>query len=134
MVALIWSLSGDSTLRICLQCRRPRFDPWVGKIPWRRERQPTPVFLRGESHGQRRGYSPQCRKALDTTERLTLSGEETEAQGDKSFSQGHITGPKPRFICFKESAKHTRSHTRACACHCHHDSMGRCVSRHSRGT
>ena len=29
------------------QCRRPRLDPWVGKIPWRGERQPTPVFLPG---------------------------------------------------------------------------------------
>ena len=35
------------------QCRRPGFDPWVGKIPWRRKWQPTPVFLPGESHGQR---------------------------------------------------------------------------------
>ena len=36
------------------------FDPWVGKIPWRRAQQPTPVFLPGESHGQRilAGYSP----------------------------------------------------------------------------
>ena len=33
--------------RICLQCRRPGFDPWVGKIPWRRERLPTPVFWPG---------------------------------------------------------------------------------------
>jgi len=33
------------------QCRKSRFDPWVGKIPWRRKRQPTPVFLPGESHG-----------------------------------------------------------------------------------
>ena len=32
-----------------LQCRRPGFDPWVGKIPWRRKWQPTPVFLPGES-------------------------------------------------------------------------------------
>ena len=32
---------------------RCRFDPWVGKIPWRRKWQPTPVFLPGESHGQR---------------------------------------------------------------------------------
>ena len=31
----------------------PRFDPWVGKISWRRECQPTPVFLPGEFHGQR---------------------------------------------------------------------------------
>ena len=30
-----------------------RFDPWVEKIPWRRKWQPTPVFLSGESHGQR---------------------------------------------------------------------------------
>ena len=46
--------------RICLQCRRPRFNPWVGKIPWRREQQPSPVFLPQESHGQGNlaGYSP----------------------------------------------------------------------------
>ena len=30
---------------ICLQCRRPRFDCWLGKIRWRRDRLPTPVFL-----------------------------------------------------------------------------------------
>ena len=35
------------------QCRRPRFDPWVGKIPWSRKWQPTPVFLPEKSHGQR---------------------------------------------------------------------------------
>ena len=33
--------------------KRRRFNPWVGKIPWRRAWQPTPVFLPGESHGQR---------------------------------------------------------------------------------
>ena len=39
---------------------RCRLDPWVGKIPWRRAWQPTPVFLPGESQGQRSlaGYSP----------------------------------------------------------------------------
>ena len=52
--------------------RRPRFYPWVGKIPWRSKWQPTPVFLPGKSHGQRSlvGYSPWDRKVLDTTERL----------------------------------------------------------------
>ena len=35
--------------RVCLQCGRLGFDPWVGKIPWRRARLPTPVFLPGES-------------------------------------------------------------------------------------
>jgi len=39
--------------RIRLQCGRPRFDPWVEKIPWRREWQPSPVFLPGEFHEQR---------------------------------------------------------------------------------
>ena len=55
--------------------QEPRFDPWVGKIPWRREWQPTPVFLPGEVHGQRSlvGFSPWGRKELDTAERLTLS-------------------------------------------------------------
>jgi len=43
-----------------LQCRRSGFDPWVGKIPWRRAWQPTPVFLPRESHAQWSpvGYSP----------------------------------------------------------------------------
>ena len=42
------------------QCRRCGFDPWVGKISWRRKQQPTLVFLPGESHGWRSlvGYSP----------------------------------------------------------------------------
>ena len=35
--------------RICLQCGRPRFYPWVGKIPWWRAWQPTPAFLTGQS-------------------------------------------------------------------------------------
>ena len=41
--------------RGCLQCSRPRTDPWVRKIPWRRAWQPTPVFLPGEFHGQEPG-------------------------------------------------------------------------------
>ena len=52
------------------QGRRPRFDPWVGKIPWRWAWQPTPVFLPGKFHGQRSlaGYSPWGCKESDTTE------------------------------------------------------------------
>ena len=58
--------------RICLQWGRPRFDPWVGKIPWRRERQLTPVLLLGKFHGWRNllGYSPWGCKESDMTERL----------------------------------------------------------------
>ena len=44
------------------------FDPWVRKIPWRREWPPTPVFLPGESHGQRSLVGPWGCKELDTTE------------------------------------------------------------------
>ena len=49
---------------------RLEFDPWVGKIPWRRAWQPTPLFLPGESHGQRSlaGYSPSGHKESDMTE------------------------------------------------------------------
>ena len=46
------------------------FNPWVGKIPWRRGRLPTPVFWPGEFHGL---CSPWGRKESDTTERLSLS-------------------------------------------------------------
>ena len=55
--------------RICLQCGRSGFDPWVGKIPWRRARLPTPVFWPREFHGL---YSPWGRKESDTTEWLSL--------------------------------------------------------------
>jgi len=59
--------------RICQQCKSPVFDPWVRKIPWRREWQPTPVFLTGEFHGQKNlvSYNPWVHKELDTTVRLT---------------------------------------------------------------
>ena len=53
----------------------PSFNPWVRKIPWRREWQPTPVFLPGEFHRQRSlaGYSSWGRKELDTTEQLPFT-------------------------------------------------------------
>ena len=52
------------------RCKRCGFDPWVRKIPWRRKRHPTPVFLPGESHGQRslEGYSAWGHKESDKTE------------------------------------------------------------------
>ena len=60
-------------LRIQLQCTRPGFNPWVKKIPWRREWQPTPVFLPRKSHGQSSlvSYSSWGHKESDTTEQLT---------------------------------------------------------------
>ena len=62
--------SGKESACPCRRCKRHGFDPWVRKIPWRRAWQPAPVFLLGESHGQRglAGYSPLRCKELDTTE------------------------------------------------------------------
>ena len=71
---IVWGFPGGASGKEpACQCRRWKtcgFNPWVGKIPWRRESQPTPVFLPGESHGQRTlaGYSPWGHKELDTTE------------------------------------------------------------------
>ena len=71
-LGLPWWLSGKESACQCRRCRRCVFDPWVGKILWRRKWQPTPVFLPVQSHGQRsyspQGYSPQGHKDLDTTE------------------------------------------------------------------
>ena len=54
----------------CRRHKRHRFDPGVKKILCRRKWKPTPVFLLGESHGQRNlvGYSPWGHKESDTTE------------------------------------------------------------------
>ena len=54
----------------CRRRKKIRFYPWVGKIPCRRKWQPTPVFLPGESHGQRSlvGYSAWSHKKLDMIE------------------------------------------------------------------
>ena len=58
---------GSDVKSICLQCGRPGFNPWVGKIPWRRKWQPIPVFLPGKFHGRRSlaGYSP-CGRRVRT--------------------------------------------------------------------
>ena len=64
-VGLPWWLSGKESVCQYKRGKRCRFDPWVGKIPWRRKWQPTPVLLPGESHGQRSlaGYSPRGHRA-----------------------------------------------------------------------
>ena len=64
-----WFTSKESASQ-CRSCRRYKFNPWVRNIPWRRKRQPTAVFLSGESHAQRSlaGYSPHGHKESDMTE------------------------------------------------------------------
>ena len=62
--------SGKEPTCHCRRYKRHRFDPWVRKIPWKRAWQPSPVFLPGESYGQRglAGYSPWGCKELNITE------------------------------------------------------------------
>ena len=63
-------LVGKETASQCRRCERCEFNPWVRRIPWKRAWQPTPVFLSGESHGERSlmGYSPLGCKESDMTE------------------------------------------------------------------
>ena len=62
--------SGKEPAYRCCRHKRCGFEPWVGKIPWRRARQPTPLLFPGESQGQRSlvGYSAWGDKESDTTE------------------------------------------------------------------
>ena len=86
----VWSFPGGSAVKIWLLCRRQGFDPWVGKMPWRRAWQPTPVFLPGESHGQEergglQSLGPQRVRTVhrvaesDTTERVNNNNKWNES-------------------------------------------------------
>ena len=96
--ALFWPVQvfsgGSSGKESLCQCRRHKrlgFDPWVGKIPWRRAWQPTPAFLPGEFHGQRSlvGYSPWSHKESDITE------------ATQQACAGLFTGIRMIFLSFK---------------------------------
>ena len=78
------ALRGKEPASQCRRCKKSRFNPWVGKIPWRRAWQPTPVFLPGESYGQRSlaGYSPWGCKESEMTERLSMN---THGKGVSHF-------------------------------------------------
>ena len=68
-------LSGRESAYQCKRRGRYQFDPWVGKILWRRKWQPTTVFFRGKYYRQRSlvGYSPWGCKELDRTEHMRAS-------------------------------------------------------------
>jgi len=84
--------------------KRCRFNPWVGMIPWRRAQQPTPVFLPGESHGQRSlvGYTinrvPKTRtqlKRISTAHTYGILGPSPEMEPTFPALEGRFltTGP-----------------------------------------
>ena len=72
------------------------FDPWVGKIPWRRKWQPTPLSLPRKFHGEKSlvDCSPWCRKEPGTTEQLTLRALNKETKFQKAVTQNHVFSPR----------------------------------------
>ena len=100
-------LSGKEPACQCRRLRNLEFDPWVGKIPWRREWQPTPIFLPGESHGRRSqtGYSPWGRRvthnwatehACPQQSKNTSCMECTKMSLSKVFTDVYAMWPQPR--------------------------------------
>ena len=101
---------GGPAVKNSLQHRRPGFDPWVRKIPWRRKWQPTPVFLPGESHGQRSlaGCCPRGHKESDKTEHRHTDKEDCRQERVSAFiilkvaefqcTQGERAHGKPKSI------------------------------------
>ena len=84
----------------CRRHKRCRFDPWVGKMPWRRKWQPTRVFLPGESHGQRNlvGYRPWGRRDSGMTEHTAVSGRHL-TKCDLRAGVGSIGSQSPQGPC-----------------------------------
>ena len=82
-----WRGGKESTCQ-CRRHRRPKFNPWVGKIPWRRAWQPTPVFLPGKSHGQRSlvGYSLWGHKKSDKIEWQSTAQQNSTKAGSLKVS------------------------------------------------
>ena len=89
---------------------RHEFDPWVGKIPWRRAWKPTLVLLPGESHGQRSlvGYSPQLKRdTAEATEHAHAEKERLRKQSQRLNKRKNILLEKMvnNIKCFESSAK-----------------------------
>ena len=103
-----WHFSGGTSGKeFACQCRRRGFNPWVRKIPWRKKRQPSPVFLPGESHGQQSlgGYSLWGCKESDRTEAMTCtccmwnSGPDRH-QGRRRLAGGLARGTRAHKACW----------------------------------
>ena len=92
------SFRDSAVERIRLQCRRPGFDPWVGEIPWRRERLPAPVFWPGKFHEL---YGTWGHKESDTTETLSLSSHFSRVQLFATYRLAH-QAPLPMGLSWQE--------------------------------
>ena len=82
--------------RIHLQCKRLGFDPWIWTIPCRREQQPTPVFLPGESHGQWSLAGWHWWESRETLRQMTTalsSGPDTDMQPSQTLPLRRVSRP-----------------------------------------
>ena len=88
--------SGKESACQCKRRRRCEFNPWVGKIPWSRKWQPTPVFLPGKFHAQRRlaGCRPWGRREPDTAEQThSMQPDARHAEGAAQLPAGSQQSP-----------------------------------------
>ena len=96
-----WASLVTQTVKNPPQCGRPWFNSWVGKIPWRRAWEPTPVSCLESSHGQRSlvGYSPQDHKESDMTEQLS---KHSERKKDEEIWSSTQTNPTSNPNCIND--------------------------------
>ena len=118
LYGLNWASLVAQMVKNPLQCWRPGFNPWVGKIPWWRKWQHTSVFLPGEFHEQRRfaGYSWSTGLHLCLLkfifEVLTSSTSESDLiwrqdlySGNSSLNEVMRVGPNPIWLAFLETGE-----------------------------
>ena len=99
------------------EMQRSKFDPWIGKIPWRGKWQPTPVLMPGEFHGPRSlvGYSPWGCKKLEMTEGINSNKSDHECNAcNKIQTLQWLTEPDVTATFASFSHSHSQSHWSPC--------------------
>ena len=122
------STSGKRTHLPMQRPKRHKFSPWVGKIPWSRKWQPTPVFFPGKSHGQRSlaGYSPWGYKYADTTEKSTRVHTHTQNEKHQVPSMDLINSMHQNSFGYSQQF--------SCSMHCENSQISLCKFSHLRET
>ena len=123
--------SGKEPTCQCRRCKRCGFDPWVWKIFWSRNWQPTPVFLPGKFHGQRSlvGCRPWGCKESDTTEQLNTHVQPIPSKSPAISSNKRLTQSvkqRCRMIPWKSRPACEWGALPHCWCDCNTDKVTSC--------